>query len=110
MSKKNIVGLVGTVTVTKDSAAIVGSGTDWDSTIEGKYIRIGTNPKWYTIYEVTDTTHLSLTQRYREPTASGQQFDIGENALFERPIIVQETPSRKDSSGFKKFSDFDESF
>ena len=66
----------GTVTLTNGSAAVVGSGTNWTSALEGKtFKRRGENTP-YTVQTVTDATHLTLTTNYAGASGSGIYYEI----------------------------------
>ena len=58
--------LTGTVTFTSGSAAVTGSGTDFDGELEaGYHIKkavAGSSGRWYRIYSITDDTHLTLAE------------------------------------------------
>ena len=80
----------GTVTCTKHSATVTGSGTDFDSTMEGKYFKIIGNEEWYLIYEVVSATEITLDRNYRGETASGQYYELGDSQQWEEPDIISE--------------------
>lgn len=109
-----IKGLVGTAAVTQYSASVTGSSTDWDTSMEGKYIRFGTNGRLYTINQVVSTTSLTLTERYQGPTASGIQFIVGDSEGFKRTQIIPDSPqsggidNNQDRIGH--FDNFDDNF
>jgi hypothetical protein len=109
---RTIRGLVGTLSATQYSAVLTGSGTDWDSTLEGCLIRIGKNGKWYVINRVDSATSLELTKRYQEPTCSGEYFEIGDKALFQNHRIIEEPEVKKSSNPNDAglFPDFDQNF
>jgi hypothetical protein len=107
---RTIKGLTGTVSATQYSATLTGVSTDWDSTLEGKYIKIGVNGKRYTINKVNSTTSMELTRRYQEPTCSGEYFEILENRMFVQPNLIQDpvsTPT-SDPNVAGRFPDYDE--
>lgn len=108
---RTLIGLVGTVSATQYSATLTGSGTDWNSSLEGKYIRLGNNGRMYTINRVDSVTSLQLTERYQGPSLSGQQFMIGDGEAFQRINIVPVTPpaveNNRDNIGV--FDNFDNS-
>ncbi len=109
---RTIKGLTGTVTVTQYSASVTGASTDWDKSLEGTYIRINSNPTWYTINEVISETSLTLTRRYQEPSGSGLQFVIGDNQSFQKPQLILEPSGgiENDANRIGTFPDFDDNF
>lgn len=78
----NILTNTGTLTVTKGSAAIVGSGTAFTQAMAGTGIQIvGTNNgvpgQWFAeVLSVTDATHATLASEYTFDTAGGLSFYI----------------------------------
>lgn len=55
--------LTGTVTFTKGSAAITGSGTDFDGELKaGYHIKKSTGTRWYRIYSIESDTALTLAE------------------------------------------------
>jgi hypothetical protein len=84
---------VGTVAVTRGSATVVGTGTNWNSLPGGQSIvnhqfRTGLQSPIYTILSVTDDTHFTLTDSFGGPTASGQNYSIY-NAYITPPTDFQ---------------------
>ena len=78
----------GTITTaTNASTAVVGSGTSWNASMAGRYIRIddsnavnvGDN-RWYKIASVTDATNLVLEKPYEGTsiTAGSASYTIGQ--------------------------------
>jgi len=58
--------LTGTVTFATGSAAIAGSGTDFDGELEAGYlIKKSTGTRWYLIKSITDDTNLILAEPVR---------------------------------------------
>ena len=86
----------GTITVTKNSSAILGSGTDFgmseddDQNLVGMYIKIIGNNEWYMIKTVTDDTNIVLDRAYRGETASGQYYELGSDQQFSKPEIIEQ--------------------
>ena len=74
----------GSVTVTNFSATVTGSGTNFDTEWEGKWIRFGNNNEWYEVDEVDSVTSMTLKMNYRGPTAAGQQYIIGGDIGWKR--------------------------
>ena len=64
----------GTITGTQGSRAVVGAGTTFTSAMEGRWLKI--NGRWHQIYEVTDTTNLTLYKASLEDAA--EDTHIGE--------------------------------
>ena len=64
----------GTVSITKNSSSLTGSGTTWTSAMNGQYVFLqGT---WYQIQKVTSTTALTLVLEYSGTTLSGSGYAI----------------------------------
>lgn len=64
----------GTIAVTHNARAVVGSGTSFLSRIDaGMLIRVGTD-RVYTVASVADDTHLTLADDYQGTTASGLAY------------------------------------
>jgi len=80
----------GTIAVTKNSNAIVGTGTNFDDEWEGKYLKVVGNDVWMIIDTVTDATHLTLTRNYRGETTSGVEYEIGSDTQWTEPDIISE--------------------
>jgi hypothetical protein len=66
----------GTVTVTQNSAAVVGSGTTWTSSMIGRQFFTGGNGPFYTITDVPSSTSLTLDRTYAAETSAGSTYDI----------------------------------
>lgn len=75
------------VTATKDSTALVGLGTTWAKSMEGRYLQITLSDTankgdgaWYQILTVTDTTHIVLTAPYQGESivAGAAAYTIGQ--------------------------------
>lgn len=67
----------GSVSVTSGSASIVGSGTDWATSVTaGSIFTIASSGVPYVIGAVADDTHATLTSVYAGSTASGQAYRI----------------------------------
>jgi len=78
-------------TATAGSTAIVGSGTSWNASMVGRWIRITSTATantgdglWYEIAGVTDTTNLTLTRKYGGTSivAGSAAYTIGQMALL----------------------------
>lgn len=82
----------GTITATKHSATITGSGTDFncDDDLEGKYIKVIGNDVWYLIKEVVSDTEITLDRAYRGETVSGAYYELGASQQWTTPEIVEE--------------------
>jgi len=62
--------LTGTVTFTKGSATVTGSGTDFDGELEaGYHIKKSTSSRWYRIYSVDSDTQVTLAEPSRDTGA-----------------------------------------
>lgn len=75
------------VTATLDSTAVVGSGTSWNASMIGEWIRVtrtssanGGDGYWYEIAAVADTTHLTLKKPYQGASiaAGSAAYTIGQ--------------------------------
>ncbi len=82
----------GTVEVTQDSKAVVGTGTSWTSDMEGMPFRVNEFPTTYTIAEVTDSTNLTLKENYQGNTGSGKSYKIAP----EGSLLIQSRPTPDD--------------
>lgn len=77
----------GTVAVTRGSPMIVGTGTTWDSKLEGLSIRVVAN--WYEIAQVTSPTEMTLVSIYAENSATGAGYKIINRRYRLRPDARQ---------------------
>lgn len=68
----------GTVTVTNNSASVVGSGTIWTSAMVGRWFQANEDQYWYRIASFTDTTHITLESVFEGTTKAGDTYIIGE--------------------------------
>lgn len=66
----------GTVTVTRNSNVVTGSGTAWTSDMVGRQFRTGTTAPIYTIVSVDSSTQLTLDSVWGASTASAQNYQI----------------------------------
>lgn len=80
----NQVVTVGTVSVTLESVDVVGVGTAFDDSMEGRQFRISNNEPLYTVQTVTDATNLILDRVFGGPSAANTGYEIF-NALFTVP-------------------------
>lgn len=78
-------------TATNGSSAIVGSGTSWNSSMVGKWIRItntssagGGDGQWYEISAVGSTTTLTLVRDYGGTSISGGSADY---TIAQMPLL-----------------------
>ncbi len=76
----------GTITVTKDSTAVVGSGTVWTSAHENLALKV--NNHVFTVDTVTDSTNLILDEAYPKATEAGATYSIFK-AYLEAPSDFQ---------------------
>jgi len=71
----------GTVSVTHDSAAVVGSGTTFTALMVGRSLKLDDaygDGMWYKISTFTDATNITLENTYAGSTATGRSYSIGE--------------------------------
>lgn len=66
----------GTLSVTRGSASVVGTGTSFASTDVGRQLMAGLQSPVYTISAVTDSTHLTLDQVYGGTTNASMNYQI----------------------------------
>jgi hypothetical protein len=66
----------GTVTVSKGSATITGSGTDWGSQMVGQRFKVDGFDEVYKIASVASKTSLTLETPYQGSTGSGKSYRI----------------------------------
>lgn len=92
--------LTGTVTFTKQSAAITGSGTAFTTELEsGDVIRKSTGTRWYQVYSVTDDTNLVLREPVHSEDNGADTADVTQyvnEACFvylEKDHVINETKS-----------------
>ena len=80
----------GTISVSKHSATITGSGTDFDcdDNLEGKYIKVIGNDVWYLIKEVVSDTEITLDRAYRGETASNAYYELGHDSLWKQKDLL----------------------
>lgn len=65
------------VAVTQGSAAVVGTGTSFTTQgTAGTLFQITGSGHQYVIESITDNTHLTLSETFKEATASGQNYDL----------------------------------
>jgi hypothetical protein len=72
----------GTIAVTTDSAAVVGSGTTFTAQMVGRYLIVedagDQDGVGYKVITFTDATHLVIENNYAGLTGSGKSYRIGE--------------------------------
>lgn len=68
----------GSVTVTENSTAIVGSGTTFTAYMAGRWLKTDNDPTFHRIDSFTDTLNISLESVWEGITASGASYTIGE--------------------------------
>ncbi|KKM87468.1 hypothetical protein LCGC14_1268610 [marine sediment metagenome] len=66
----------GTVTVTRSSAGVVGSGTAFTGAMIGRQFRVGNQTPLYTITAVTDATNLTIERVWGGTTAAAIGYEI----------------------------------
>jgi hypothetical protein len=82
----------GTVSITTATTAVTGSGTSWNASMIGKYLKVtpsttaATNGDgfWYKISAVASTTALTLEKAYGGATVAGAALTIGQ-----MPVITE---------------------
>jgi hypothetical protein len=63
--------------VTNASTSVVGSGTNWISSMAGRFIKVKSDGNWYKIASISDSTHMELSSAYQGTTiASGASTDL----------------------------------
>jgi hypothetical protein len=72
----------GTVTVTNNSAAVVGLGTSWLASVASGDTFTGPSGVVYTVDAVTTNTALALTAVYAGPTLATQAYSIGRSRYY----------------------------
>lgn len=72
----------GTVTVSKGSTTVTGSGTTFTTAMIGRYFRGATTGNWYRIKSFTSTTVITLETPFNEISLSGSTYTIGELPLI----------------------------
>jgi len=70
----------GTVTLTNESAAVVGDGTTFTENMIGRYLKY--NDEWYEIKSYTDATHITLEYEFDGTTGSGLSYLIGDVSVL----------------------------
>ena len=60
----------GTVTVTATTGAVVGSGTNWDSSMVGRGFKATGHTTWYRVKAVADATHLTIEDDFDDITSA----------------------------------------
>jgi len=66
----------GTVAVTKDSAVITGTSTEWEATMEDMPFRVDEFGEAYWIKSIDSATQITLDKPYRGSTGSGKSYAI----------------------------------
>ena len=66
----------GTVVCTRGSFTVVGTGTAWTTDLVNHQFRVGLQTPIYTIEDVTDATHLDLTQVWGAPSTGTVTYSI----------------------------------
>ena len=71
----------GTIAVTNNNAAVVGTGTTFTALMVNRWLKINDasgDGMWYKVSTFTDTTHITLENTFAGSTASGLSYAIGE--------------------------------
>jgi hypothetical protein len=68
----------GTVTITNNSASVVGDATTWTAGMVGRWFQGNADQHWYRIASFTDTTHITLESVFEGSTVAGDTYTIGE--------------------------------
>lgn len=79
----------GTVSVTNGSTTVTGSGTAFESNMEGMSFRVNDFSKLYVIKSVVSSTSLTLRDAYEGTTSSGKSYAISPVGT---PIVSFRTP------------------
>lgn len=82
----------GTVTVTADSAAVVGSGTAFSGEMVGRIFQVVGSNEVYSVAEVTDETNLTLDRVFAETTAAGASYRITQD-VYSLGVLAREVVS-----------------
>lgn len=78
----------GTITLTAASRSVTGSGTSWDTTWTGMWLRVDGESEWYQIRTVSSTTGIVLVQPYAgTQTGGGTSYKIYKR-LYTLPSVV----------------------
>ncbi len=83
----------GTALFTKDSTAVVGTFTTWNSGMVGGSIKNNANGVWYTISAVADAANLTLSSKYAGDTTGSEAFTITGNYGFDNGLTVSDLAS-----------------
>lgn len=81
--------ITGTLTVTNNSAAVVGAGTSFAASMVNEWLQTD-DEEWYQVSAVTDTTHLTLAIPYGGTSGSGFSYKIGQ--IMDIPEEYLEAP------------------
>jgi hypothetical protein len=71
----------GSIAVTQDSTAVVGTGTTFTANMVGRSLKVNDGSPdgiWYKIASFTDATHITLENVYEGNAGSGKSYLIGE--------------------------------
>lgn len=66
----------GTVAVTRGSAVITGTGTNWTAAEVGRQFQVSSVSPTYTVLSVDSTTQITLTQTYGGDSATGASYRL----------------------------------
>lgn len=80
----------GTISITKNSATVTGSGTSWGSITTNYALLL--NGKWYDIKSVDSTTQITLTENYTDDTVSSASYAL---VPFSSQATVSITPDQQ---------------
>ena len=94
----------GVILLTENSNVVTGTGTNFDSQWEGKWLKVGNNSAWYEIEKVVSTTSMELKMNYLGPTASGQSYIIGYDIMWKRTDLLNEEDENTKAENRGKFS------
>lgn len=72
----------GTVTITKDSRTITGSGTTWTASMVGRYFQSSASGNWYRIIRFVSATELTLQSQVLESSGSGLTYTICQRIYY----------------------------
>jgi hypothetical protein len=75
-SRKTAAYTTGTVTVTKDSKTVTGSGTTWNTLVDSGMLFHTGSGRVYVVASVDSTTQITLRDAYEGTTGSGKSYEL----------------------------------
>lgn len=101
---------VGSVTMTIGSRAVTGSGTSWDSTMAGRFIKLDREIELYEILSVTNATSLTLVQPYLGASGGSltyliwkKLYDLDPDVPYLSLLSISEWPKRTSPIPYKEY-------